>query len=226
MKFCIGINLGDVTMQGSDLLGDGVNIAARLQTLAEPGSVCISGSVHDQIRNKLSLTFRSLGEQTYKNISQPVRTFSIVDTEHRALPQTRTVATWLTSGLSRSAAAAALLVLLAGAGYWAYSEYQRSKTPPPAIYASEPTLGLLPTGQRILVDDGTCLRGQIKEVIGGSRVESNSSRSPRWPNVFGSRSPYGQAWIANGDLVVHRVGGVVRVAEGDLRAFLALYREG
>jgi class 3 adenylate cyclase len=77
MQFRIGINLGDVIVQGTDLLGDGVNVAARIQTAAEPGGVCVSGSVYDQIRNKLSLGFHAMGERTFKNISQPVRVFSI-----------------------------------------------------------------------------------------------------------------------------------------------------
>ena len=82
VEFRIGVNLGDVMVHGTDLLGDGVNVAARLQAAAEPGGVCISGSVYDQIRNKLmSLTFRSLGEQNYKNIPQPVQDdFSIAGT--------------------------------------------------------------------------------------------------------------------------------------------------
>src|ERR1700733_3515989 len=79
VKFRIGINLGDVMVQGQDLLGDGVNVAARIQTAAEPGGVCISGSVHDQISNKLSLSFQSLGAMNFKNIQQPVRTFSITE---------------------------------------------------------------------------------------------------------------------------------------------------
>jgi class 3 adenylate cyclase len=77
MQFRIGVNLGDVIVQGTDLLGDGVNVAARIQTAAEPGGVCVSGSVYDQIRNKLSLEFHSMGERTFKNITQPVRVFSI-----------------------------------------------------------------------------------------------------------------------------------------------------
>src|SRR5215467_1787920 len=81
VRFRIGVNLGDVMMQGSDLLGDGVNVAARLQSAAEPGGICISGSVYDQIRNKLSLNIESLGERRFKNIPQPVRTFTIAGTE-------------------------------------------------------------------------------------------------------------------------------------------------
>src|SRR5437867_9645664 len=77
MWFRIGINLGDVIVQGGDLLGDGVNVAARIQSIAEPGGVCISGSVYDQIQNKLTLQIKQLGEKSFKNIAQPVRTFSI-----------------------------------------------------------------------------------------------------------------------------------------------------
>jgi class 3 adenylate cyclase len=77
VEFRIGVNLGDVVVQGADLLGDGVNVAARLQAAAEPGGICIAGSVYDQILNKLSLSFKPLGEINYKNIPQPVRTFAI-----------------------------------------------------------------------------------------------------------------------------------------------------
>src|SRR6202451_1904561 len=81
VRFRIGINLGDVMVQGEDLMGDGVNVAARLQTAAEPGGICLSGSVHDQILNKLSLSFVSLGEMNFKNIQQPIRTFSVTEAE-------------------------------------------------------------------------------------------------------------------------------------------------
>src|SRR6478609_10647648 len=79
VRFRIGINLGDVMLQGGDLLGDGVNVAARIQAAAEPGGICISGSVYDQIRNKLSLSFQSMGEKTYKNIPHQIRTYSIAE---------------------------------------------------------------------------------------------------------------------------------------------------
>src|SRR5271154_4180859 len=106
VRFRIGINLGDVMLHGQDLLGDGVNVAARLQTAAEPGGICISGSVHDQISNKLSLSFQSLGEMNFKNIQQPVRTFSITEAEGRgALPSPRPPAAgnqsakWIAAGV-------------------------------------------------------------------------------------------------------------------------------
>jgi len=77
MEFRIGINLGDVIVQGDQLYGDGVNVAARLESLAEPGGILISGSVHEQVKNKLELGYVDLGEQRVKNIAEPVRVFRV-----------------------------------------------------------------------------------------------------------------------------------------------------
>src|SRR5262245_47017451 len=78
MKFRIGINLGDVMVDGEQIYGDGVNIiAARLQALADAGGICISGTVHEQIKNKLGLRYEDLGEQRVKNIAEPVRVWRI-----------------------------------------------------------------------------------------------------------------------------------------------------
>jgi adenylate cyclase len=77
MVFRIGINLGDVMLHGGDLFGEGVNVAARLEALAEPGGICISRTVYDQVRNKLSVGFDDLGEQPVKNISEPVQAFRV-----------------------------------------------------------------------------------------------------------------------------------------------------
>ena len=127
VRFRIGINLGDVMVQGQDLMGDGVNVAARIQTAAEPGGVCISGSVHDQIRNKLSLSFQSLGERSFKNIQQPVRTFSITEAESGGtLPSASFQASAKKAGAAKWIAAAVVL-LVAGGGFWAYTVNQRSK---------------------------------------------------------------------------------------------------
>src|SRR5712691_8999354 len=77
MEFRIGINLGDVVVEGERLYGDGVNIAARLETLAEPGGICIAGTVHDHIENKLALEYEYIGEQAVKNIAKPVRVYRV-----------------------------------------------------------------------------------------------------------------------------------------------------
>jgi len=127
VRFRIGINLGDVMVQGQDLMGDGVNVAARLQTAAEPGGICISGSVHDQIRNKLSLSFLSLGEKNFKNIQQPVRTFSISEVDGAGtLPAAKPESRGPKGGTLKWIAAAVVL-LLVGGGYWAYTAHERSE---------------------------------------------------------------------------------------------------
>ena len=79
IDYRIGIHLGDVIPDGDDIYGDGVNVAARLETLAEPGGICISGAVHDAIGNKLPIHFEDMGEQHVKNIDNPVRTFRVSD---------------------------------------------------------------------------------------------------------------------------------------------------
>lgn len=123
VRLRIGVNVGDVMVQDTDLLGDGVNVAARLQAVAEPGGICISGSVYDQIRNKLSLAFTPLGEQFFKNIPQPVRTFAISEAEGLVALPTAKVRFRRTAALGWAAAVVAAVVL--GGGYWSYSQKQR-----------------------------------------------------------------------------------------------------
>ena len=77
MDFRIGINLGDVVVKDDVIYGDGVNIAARLEALAEPGGICISRPVFDQVESKLKLEYEYLGEQQVKNIAEPVRAYSV-----------------------------------------------------------------------------------------------------------------------------------------------------
>src|SRR5438132_961245 len=90
MEFRIGINLGDVMVEGEQIYGDGVNVAARLESLAEPGGICISGTVHEQVRDKLALGYKDSGEQTVKNIARPVHVWRVLlhgTTPHRETPR-------------------------------------------------------------------------------------------------------------------------------------------
>ena len=87
MEFRIGVNLGDVVEEGNTILGDGVNIAARLEGLSEAGGICISGSVYDQIENKLDLRYAFLGKQKVKNISRPVRVYRVLTGSEVDLPK-------------------------------------------------------------------------------------------------------------------------------------------
>ncbi len=78
MTLRIGINVGDIIIEAGDIYGDGVNVAARLEGLAEPGGICLSASVHEQIRHKLGMNFEDLGERSVKNIDQPIRVYRVV----------------------------------------------------------------------------------------------------------------------------------------------------
>jgi len=78
MLFRIGINLGDILIEGDDILGDGVNVASRLESIAEPGGICISSFAYDQVRGKVAVEFADLGEQSLKNIARPIRTYAVV----------------------------------------------------------------------------------------------------------------------------------------------------
>jgi adenylate cyclase len=77
MEFRIGVNLGDVIAEDGDIFGDGVNVAARLEALAEPGGICISGTVRDQVRDKLPYALDDMGEQSVKNIARPVQVYAL-----------------------------------------------------------------------------------------------------------------------------------------------------
>jgi adenylate cyclase len=77
IQFRIGVNLGDVIVEGEDIFGDGVNVAARLESIARPGGITISGSVRDHVGNRLDLMFEDMGEQTLKNIERPIRVYSV-----------------------------------------------------------------------------------------------------------------------------------------------------
>jgi class 3 adenylate cyclase len=121
MLFRIGLNLGDVIHDDTRIYGDGINIAARLEALAEPGNVLVSSTVYDHVRGKLPITFADAGERQLKNIAQPVRTYRVLIPGTAftpgAAPLSRTTTAdrrrWVVPGV-----AAALLVLLAAAGAW------------------------------------------------------------------------------------------------------------
>jgi class 3 adenylate cyclase len=77
IRFRIGVNLGDVIVEDGDIFGDGVNVAARLEALAEPGGICVSGTVRDQVRDRLPYALDDMGEQSVKNIARPVRVYAL-----------------------------------------------------------------------------------------------------------------------------------------------------
>jgi formylglycine-generating enzyme required for sulfatase activity/class 3 adenylate cyclase len=112
MRYRIGVNLGDVLIDPDDIYGDGVNIAARLQSLADPGSVYISGGVYEQIKNKLVCGYQSLGDERLKNITDPVRIY-------RVLPDPEAVSQAKRRNRIRAAIAVSVLVAAGAAGWYA-----------------------------------------------------------------------------------------------------------
>jgi adenylate cyclase len=132
ITFRIGVNLGDVIIDGDDIYGDGVNIAARLEGLAEPGGICISRVVRDQIRDKLPYPFEDMGEQSAKNIARPVRANAMSATAVAASPL---VATPAQASLPRRgiiprhtviAASAVAVICIAIAAWWAWPKENSS----------------------------------------------------------------------------------------------------
>jgi TolB-like protein/class 3 adenylate cyclase len=119
LKFRIGINLGDVIVEGEDIHGDGVNVASRLEGLAETGGICLSGDAYRQARGKVEATFGDLGEQTLKNVTEPVRVYQCL-LDKPAAEQTRQHIASAGRSVSRPVLAGglALLVVAAGVAFW------------------------------------------------------------------------------------------------------------
>jgi adenylate cyclase len=118
----IGVNLGDVLIEGKDILGDGVNIAARLEGICEPGGICISGSAHDHVRGRVEAEFVDLGDQSLKNITQPVRAYALAALDISRANVSTPAAPTVWGKRSRlpafAAAIAALLIAIATGAWW------------------------------------------------------------------------------------------------------------
>ena len=135
LEFRIGINVGDIVVEDHDIFGDGVNVAARLEALADPAGICISRVVRDQIRDKLPYTFEDRGEQQVKNIARPVRVYAmspqaIEATEFVAAPQRRRGKVGPRTGII-----AAIAVVAAGiaGGAWLWHEHLSEILPLAAV---------------------------------------------------------------------------------------------
>jgi TolB-like protein/class 3 adenylate cyclase len=135
--FRIGINLGDVVVEGEDLLGDGVNIAARLEQLCEPGGVMVSGTAYDHLKGKLNVPFDFAGQKRVKNISQPVRTYTLrmAGAQRSWSWRTRIVRRW-------PVAAALAAVLVMGLGFWWWP--RRGEPTVAATAIGKPSIAVLP----------------------------------------------------------------------------------
>jgi TolB-like protein/class 3 adenylate cyclase/Tfp pilus assembly protein PilF len=165
IRFRIGINTGDVIIEGDDIYGDGVNVAARLEGLAEPGGICVSGKVREELRRRLELAFAPMGRQRVKNIAEPVEAWRVVlDGRAPAARKPLLAAARLRPAL---AAALALLVLVgAGSGgWWWYRTRVAAEAAGPPL-ADRPSIAVLPfdnlTGDERL---GRLADGMVEDII-------------------------------------------------------------
>jgi len=156
MQFRIGVNLGDVIEEGARIYGDGVNIAARIEGLAEGGGICVSGSAYEQIENKLALGYEYLGEHAVKNITKPVRVYKVPMELGARKEKKAGIRQW------KKVAVAAAAVIILGAGAFAiWNFYFR---PPPIEPASEEKMAYpLPDKPSIAVLPFTNLSGEAKQ---------------------------------------------------------------
>ena len=145
LDFRIGVNLGDIIVEGEDIHGDSVNIAARIQALAEPGGIVISGTAYDQLKTKLAVGYVSLGEQKVKNIAEPVRVYRIVLDPALA---GKTVGIRKSRISGRVAAAGLVVALLAGLlAWWQPWTFNRTPAPVPRFaypLPDKPSVAVLP----------------------------------------------------------------------------------
>jgi adenylate cyclase len=148
MEFRIGINLGDVIQEGERIYGDGVNIAARVEGLADPGGICISGSAYEQIENKLALGYDYIGEHTVKNIVKPIRVYKVPtgpEILQKVIDEKRPAPGW------QRAALAVVIALVVAAGSVAIWKSFRPSTPPIEVASVEQMAFPLPDKPSIAV---------------------------------------------------------------------------
>ncbi len=171
MLFRIGVNVGDVIVDGDNLLGDGVNVAARLESIAPPGGIFISGSTFEHVKNKLSVGFEDMGPQEVKNIPEPVAAFKITSAPvsvrsetSAAAPRAETIAFGQNRRKLALTVAALVILLAAGAGaFWGFYP------PDPAPLASFPAN----------FSTDTMLSKDIEALVAGMTIQGISKRTGR-----------------------------------------------
>ena len=175
MLFRIGVNLGDVIEEGDRIYGDGVNIAARLEGLAEAGGICISGSAHEQIKNKLALGYEYIGEHTVKNIAEPLKVYRVpmgpkTATSKEGDEKETNLKRWRWSALG---AVGAIIVIIGALAIWYFYPYGPSIEPEqvtvtPEVKETPKTIAVLP------FDDYSPEKDQEHFVLGLSEEILNS----------------------------------------------------
>ena len=130
IDYRIGINLGDIMIDGHDIAGDGVNVAARLEALAEPGDICVSGAVRDQVHGNLDVAFEDIGDQQVKNIARPIRVYRVSPATNTGRARIRTATTQPRLPRGWRGWTAGLAAITLGAGLWLLYQAWRPIVPP------------------------------------------------------------------------------------------------
>ena len=176
LEFRMGINLGEVIVDRDDIFGDGVNVAARLETLARPGGICISGIVQRQVAGKLNIGFEDMGPQSVKNIAEPIDAFHVLpDPSDAGVVRTAPPATSKrrSAWAPIAAGAGALLVTGAAVGIWQFATTPGQSVAPPAsppavqpVASAKPSIAVLPfTNLSESEEYGHLADGIVEDVI-------------------------------------------------------------
>jgi TolB-like protein/class 3 adenylate cyclase/Flp pilus assembly protein TadD len=225
LEFRIGINLGDVIVDGDDIFGDGVNVAARIQALAEPGGIAVSGAVFDQARNKVDFAFHDRGTQRVKNIAEPVRVYAVGGVGAAAARRPKTFprrAVAISAALAFAAAIAAGLLWL-----WSpLAAFRNVSAEAPAgeAYRTErPTIAVLPFENRSDDTDQDYFSDGVTEDVITKLGRFSDLLVLSWNAV----APYKDRAVTpeklSGDLGVrYVVGGTLRRADDRLRVTVQL----
>jgi adenylate cyclase len=226
LTFRVGINVGDIISEEGDIFGDGVNVAARLESLCEPGGLCISRAVRDQVRDKLPVAFDDLGEQQVKNIARPVRAFGLTPQAIAAVPEFAPEGRTASSGRGRLWIVAALVaVMVGGGGAWWIMRAPPTEAPGPTapVGAARASIAVLPLealgaeGGSDYFADG--LTEEIIAALGRFRDLSVMSLGA----VFGYKGKHPQPAEVGHDLKVrYVVEGFIRRGPERIRVSLSL----
>src|SRR6266851_4691861 len=163
MEFRIGVNLGDVMVDGEQIYGDGVNVAARLESLAEPGGICVSGTVYEHLGNRLALGYEDLGEQAVKNIAKPVRVFRVLMEAGAAATPATQIQGVARKYVRRGVFSIAGLAIIAATIIFVQHLSLRPPTPSASIPPAQPPALPLPDKPSIAVLPFTNMSGDSQE---------------------------------------------------------------
>jgi adenylate cyclase len=209
IEFRIGINLGDILIDGDDIAGDGVNVAARLETLAEPGGICIGSAVHEQVHEDLGFGFVDIGEQQVKNIARPIRAYRITlgtgATPRQALKKVFRGARWRW-------AAAALGIVIVGLLATALLRGRIADAPVASQSAPAMSIAILP----FTFTGGSAAEGQFSDEL-SQDVTTALGRTARFARVVSHALAAGYQGKVVDARVLGRELNVRYLAEGEIR---------